>query len=77
MFMIHVLFINIPLSIFTCFMSSIPKKMDTKNNYIYPKVVSLYETMISICALLYDSNEVHVINPNMVNYILMLQQLYP
>ena len=73
MFMIHVLFINIALSLFTCFMPSHFKKMDTRKNCMYLRVLSLYETVISICALLYDPNEVHVINLNMANYICMLQ----
>ena len=77
MFMIHVLFINITLSLFTCFMLAYSKEVDKGKNCMYPRVLSLYETMISICALLYDPNGVHVINPNRVNYICMLQQLYP
>ena len=32
MFMIHVSFINITLSLFTCFMPAYSKKMDTGNN---------------------------------------------
>ena len=77
MFMIHVLFINIVLSLFTCFMPAYSKKMDTGNNCMYPRVLSLYEIVISIFALLYDPNGVHVINLNRDNYICMLQQLYP
>ena len=34
---------------FFCFMSAITLEADTGNNYVYPKVLSLYETMISIC----------------------------
>ena len=77
MFMIHVSFINIAFSLFTCFMSAYSKKMDTRKNCMYPRVLSLYETVISICALLCDPNGVHVINLNIANYICMLQQLYP
>ena len=77
MFMIHVSFINIILSLFTCFMLAYSKEVDTRKNCMYPRVLSLYETVISICILLYDPNEVHVINPNRVNYIYILQQLYP
>ena len=78
MFMIHVLFINIALSLFTCFMPTYSKKkMDMGKNCMYPRVLSLYETVISICTLQYDPNGVHVINPNRANYICMLQQLYP
>ena len=65
-FMIHV------LSLFTCFMPAYSKKMDTEKNCMYQRILSLYETMISICALLYDPNKVHVINPNRANYIYML-----
>ena len=72
MFMIHVSFINIALSLFTCFMSAYSKKIDTGKNCMYSRVLSLYETVISICALLYDLNGVHVINPNRANYIYML-----
>ena len=53
------------------------KKMNTEKNCMYPRVLSLYETVISICALLYDPNGVHVINQNRANYIYILQQLYP
>ena len=60
MFMIHISFINIALSLFTCFMSAYSKKMDTGKNCVYPRVLSLYETVISICALLYDPNEATV-----------------
>ena len=34
------------------FMSVNTLKADTGNNYIYPKVLSLYETVISICMYL-------------------------
>ena len=77
MFMIHVLFINITLSLFTCFMPAYSKEVDKGKNCMYPRVLSLYEIVISIHALLYDPNGVHVINPNRVNYICMLQQLSP
>ena len=62
MFMIHVPFFNIVLSLFTCFMPAYSKKVDMGMNYMYPRVLSLYETVIFICALLYDPNGVHVIN---------------
>ena len=68
MFMIHVLFINIALSLFTCFMLAYSKEVDTGMNCMYLRLLSLYKTVISICALLYD--------PNRANYICMLQQLY-
>ena len=64
MFMIYVSFINIALFLFTFFMPAYSKKKkDTGKNSMYPRVLSLYKTMISICALLYDPNGVHVINP--------------
>ena len=31
------------------FMSANTLGADTGNNYVYPKVLSLYETMISVC----------------------------
>ena len=69
MFMIHVSFINITLSLFTCFIHVYSKEVDMGKNCMYPRVLSLYETAISICTILYD--------PNGTNYICMLQQLYP
>ena len=66
-FMIHVSFINIVLSLFTCSMPEYSKEVDTGKNCMYPRVLSLYETVISIYVLLYDPNEVHVINPNMAS----------
>ena len=60
MFMIHVSFINIALSLFTCFMFAYSKEVDTGNKCIYPRVLSLYKLVISICALLYDPNEAAV-----------------
>ena len=77
MFMIHVLFINIILFLFTGFMPAYSKEVDTGKKCMYSRLLSLYETTISIYALLYDPNGVHVINLNRVNYICMLQQLYP
>ena len=56
MFMIHVLFINIILSLFTCFMPAYSKEVDTGKNCMYLRVISLYETVISIRVLLYDPN---------------------
>ena len=56
MFMIRVSFINIALSLFTCFMPAYSKEVDTGNNCAYPRVLSLYETVISIWALLYEQN---------------------
>ena len=69
MFMIHVSFINITLSLFTCFIYQYrfisfymfhaciySKEVDTGNNCKYLRVLSLYETLISIRALLYDQN---------------------
>ena len=69
MFMIHVSFINITLSLFTCFIYQYrfisfymfhaciySKEVDTGKNCKYLRVLSLYETLISIRALLYDQN---------------------
>ena len=56
MFMIYVSFINIALSLFTCFMPAYSKEVDMRNNCVYQRVLSLYEIMISISALLYDPN---------------------
>ena len=61
MFMIHVSFINIALSLFTCFMPAYSQEVDTGKNCMYSRVLSLYETMISIYALLYSSNGAAVI----------------
>ena len=56
MFMIHVSFNHISSSLLTCIMLVFSKKVDTGNDYMYPRVLSLYATMISICILLYDPN---------------------
>ena len=53
---LHVSFINIALSLFTCFTPAYSKEVYTGKNYMYPRVLSLYETVISICALLFDPN---------------------
>ena len=60
MFMIHVLFINIALSLFTCFMPAYSKEVDMGKDCIYLRVLSLYATVISICTVLYDPNRVTV-----------------
>ena len=49
------------------------KKLDMRKNCMYSRVLSLYKKVISICALLYYPNGVHVINPNRANYICMMQ----
>ena len=41
MFMIHVLFINIVLSFFTCFMLAYSKEVDTGKNCMYPNGVHM------------------------------------
>ena len=69
MFMLHVSFIHISSSLFICVMPTFSKEVDTGKDCIYPRVISLYVTVISICTVLYD--------PNGANYIYMLQQLYP
>ena len=62
MFMIHVLFINIAFSLFTCFIPIYSKEVDTGKNYMYPRVLSLHAIVISICTILYDPNGVKVMN---------------
>ena len=54
--LLHVSFINILLSLLTCFMLAYSKEVDKEKNCMYPRVLLLYETMIFICALLYDPN---------------------
>ena len=49
-----------PLSLFTCFLLAYAKEVDTGKSCMYTRVLSLYETMISICALLYDPNRATV-----------------
>ena len=49
LFMIHVSFIHISSSFFTCVMLAFSKEVDTGKGCMYPRVLSLYGTMISIC----------------------------
>ena len=58
-FMLHVFFIHIS-SLFTCVMPTFSKEMDTGKDCMYPRVISLYVTVISICTVLYDPNGVAV-----------------
>ena len=44
MFMIHVSFINIALSLFTCFMSAYFKEVDMGKNCVHPRVLSMDPT---------------------------------
>ena len=60
MFMIHVSFIHISSSLFTCVMPVFYKEVDTENDCMYSRVLSLYATVISIFTVLYDSNEITV-----------------
>ena len=60
MFMIHVSVIHISLSLFTCVMLAFSKEVDTGKDYMYPRVLLLYVTVISICTVLYDPNGVLV-----------------
>ena len=48
------------ISFFTCFMPAFSKEVDTGKDCIYPRVLSLYATVISICTVLYDPNGVAV-----------------
>ena len=59
-FVIHILLINIALSLFTCFILTYSNEVDTGKDCMYPRVLSLYATVISICIELYDPNEVAV-----------------
>ena len=52
MFMIHVSFIHISSSLFTCVMPAFSKEVDTGKDCMYPRVLSLYVTVISICTVL-------------------------
>ena len=60
MFFIHVSFIHISLSLFTCVMPAFSKEVDTGKDCMYPRVLSLYATVISICIVLYDPNGVAI-----------------
>ena len=60
MFVIQVLFVNIALSLFTCFILAYSKEVDTRNDCMHPRVLSLYTTVISICIVLYDPNGIAV-----------------
>ena len=60
MFMIHVSFIFISSSLFTCVMPAFSKEVDTGKDCMYSRVLSLYETVISICTVLYDLNGVTI-----------------
>ena len=60
MFMIHVLFIIIALSLYTCFMPTFFKEVDTGKDCMYSRVLLLYATVISICTILYEPSRVAV-----------------
>ena len=60
MFIIHVSFIHISSSLFTCVISTFFKEVNTGKDCMYPRVLSLYATVISICNVLYDPNGVAV-----------------
>ena len=60
MFMIHVSFIHISSSLFTCVMLAFMKEVDMGNDCMYLRVLSLYTIVIYICIVLYDPNEVAV-----------------
>ena len=49
MYFYHFRIMCIYLSFVLCFMPALTLEADTGNNCMYPKVLSLYETMISIC----------------------------
>ena len=61
-FMIHVSFIHISSSFFfTCVMPAFSKEMDMGKDCMYPRVLSLYVTVISICTVLYDLNGITIV----------------
>ena len=60
MFMIHVSFIHIFSSFFTCVMPIFSKEVNTRKYCMYLSVLSLYVTVISIYTILYDPNGVAV-----------------
>ena len=43
---------------FTCVMPAYSKEVDTGKDCMYPRVLSLYVTMISIYTVLYDPNKI-------------------
>ena len=61
MFMIHVSFIHISSSLFTCVMPTFFKEVDTEKDYMYSRVLSLYATVIYICTILYDPNGASIV----------------
>ena len=60
MFMIHVSFVHISSSLFTCVMLAFSKEVDKGKDCMYPRLLSLYATVISICIILNDPNGVAV-----------------
>ena len=60
MFMIHVSLIHISSSLFTCVMPAFSKEVATGKDCMYPRVLSVYVTVISIYTVLYDPNGVLV-----------------
>ena len=60
MFMIHVLFIYISSSLFTCVMPAFSKEVDMGKDCMYSRVLSLYATVISIYTILHDPNGIAV-----------------
>ena len=77
MFVTHVLFVNIALSLFTCFILAYSKEVDTGNECMYPRVLSLYATVISICTVLYDPNEVAVMTQTGLTIFLCCNNCIP
>ena len=55
-FMFHAFYKHSKNFISTYVMSSYSKEVDTGKNCMYSRVLSLYETVISIYIVLYDSN---------------------
>ena len=60
MFMIHVSFIHISSTLFTCVMPAFSKEVDTRKDCMYSMVLSLYATVISVYTVLNDTKGVAV-----------------
>ena len=83
-FSYHIICFTYTYHFLLCFMSAKTLETDTRNNCMYPKVLSLYEIVISICMYpkrgrYNNPNGIYVIDPNEVSISVncMLQQLYP
>ena len=55
-FIFHVFYKHSKNFISSYVMSTYSKEMDTEKNCMYPRVLSLYETVISVYTIMYDPN---------------------